>query len=255
MTSAVSNFWYDEQIKNYMYQFMAIFSDLHVRVGKTDKRDEALIPVDMHYGSKDRVVGSIIAGNTQNKPIRLPVMSTYISNIALEPALRKGIGTTQRFTHLPRGGLLPDDITTVERYMPVPYKLEVELGIFTSSQDQHMQILEQILTVFDPIVQIQKSDAPFDWTKITTVELTNIRFDENYPMGTDRRMIQTYLDFQFPIYLSPPADVRTSFVERILMRIGAIEAGVLPENIVAEFDGLGIEYEEIASAEDFEDKN
>lgn len=253
--SAVSTFWYDEQIKKYMYQFMTIFSDLQVKVGKTDTRDESLIPVDIHYGSKDRVVGSILAGNTQNKPIRLPVLSAYISNISIDPALRHGTGTQQRFTHLPRGGVLPDDIKTVERYMPIPYMLETELGIFTSSQDQHMQILEQILTVFDPIIQIQKSDAPHDWTKITTVELTNIRFDENYPMGTDRRMIQTYLDFRLPIYLTPPANVRSSFVNRILMRIGAIDSGTLPENIVAEFDGLGIEYQEIASAEDFDTNN
>jgi len=215
--------YYNQQIKKYLIQFMAIFSGLQVEIGKNDSREEGLIPVPIHYGSKDRVAASIIADNTQNKPIRLPTLSTYLNTISLAPELRKGIGAVRRQSYLPRGGVLPDDVTVVHQIMPIPYKLTTELAIYTSNMDEHFQILEQILMVFDPILQIQTNDSAFDWTKITTVELTDIRPEENYPPGTNKRMSISTLSFQFPIYIAAPANLRTDFVKDIFARISAID--------------------------------
>jgi len=243
-------FYYDEQHKQYLLQFAAIFSEMFVKIGANEDREERLIPVEIHYGSKDRAAHAILAGNTQNKPVRLPNMSMYISSIDLAPERRKGVGIADRHTHLPRGGLLPDDVQVVHRLMPVPYNMSIELAIFTSNQDQHMQILEQILMLFDPTLQIQLSDSPFDWKKITQVELQAIRFDENYPIGTDRRMIQTSLDFKVPIYIAPPAQIKQDYVEKIKMRISATDLSTSLADIVTEFDELGIEYTTVVSTDD-----
>lgn len=243
-------FYYAEQTKQYLLQFASIFSEMSVKVGANEERGEELIPITLHYGSKDRAAASILAGNTQNKPIRLPTLSMNISSIDTAPERRKGVGQVDRHTHLPRGGLLPDDVQVVHRYMPIPYNMTVELAIFTSNQDQHMQILEQILMLFDPILQIQVSDGPFDWTKITQVELQGIRFDENYPMGTDRRMIQTSLDFKIPIYIAPPAQLKQDFVEKIKMRVSTTDLSTSLSDIITEFDEMGIEYTTVTSVDD-----
>ena len=56
-----NGYYYDAQLKNYILQFMAIFSGLQVQIGKWNTQDERLISVPVHYGHMDRVVAAIIA--------------------------------------------------------------------------------------------------------------------------------------------------------------------------------------------------
>ena len=179
------------------------------------------------------------------------MMSAYINAIQMAPESRKGVGNTKRQTYLPQGALFPDGLETVHQYMPVPYKISAELSIYASNTEQHFQILEQILMVFDPIVQIQTSDALFDWTKLTTVELDNINFDQSYPIGTDRRMIMSTLSFIFPIYISAPANLKNDFIKDIYVRIGAVSSSAnTSQEMIDDLDGQGLEYEKWFSLDD-----
>lgn len=245
---AIDTYYYDSQIKRYLIQVMNVFKGLHVMVGKNDTSEERLIQVPIHYGSRDRVVQHILGGNTQNKPIRLPVMSAYMSGLDIDTSLMKGKMVQRSQTYLPRGGVIPDDLTVVKQYMPIPYKMNVELSVYCSNQEQQFQILEQLLMLFDPSLQIQTSDADFDWTKITTVKLENIRFEENYPPAIERRMIQTSLDFSLPIWIAPPTALKKEIVNKILFRISTIDYTNSVEDIVAEFDAMNLEYETLFDA-------
>jgi hypothetical protein len=107
--------------------------------------------------------------------------------------------------------------------MPVPYDLEIKLNVGVSNTDQQFQILEQILPLFDPQLQIQSSDAPFDLTRITSIELINgPSFDQNILAAADTRILQSTLTFKMPIWIGIPADIRHDFVNQIVMRVGAV---------------------------------
>lgn len=243
---AFKTYYYNNQVKSYMLQFMAVFAGLQVQIGKNDRTgdEEKLISVPIMYGNRDRVVGWIKGQFTQNKPLRLPIMSANIGGIEMAPELRKGVGTTRRNAYLPRGGLLPDDISVVRQYMPIPYRAMADVAIWSSNTEQRYQILEQVLTLFDPFVQIQKTDAPFDWTKLTNIELLGINYEDNYPIGNERRMLITTLNFQFPIYLAAPANVKDDFVQDIWVRIGAVDvSSETSEEIIADLNAQGIDYE------------
>ena len=249
--SEFTGYYYNHQFRNYIVQFMAIFAGMQVEVGKTGDKEPRLIKVPITYGSKDRVVADIIAENTQNKPLQIPIMSTYLANIELAPELRKGLGTSRRQTVMPIGGEFPTDFEVVSQRQPVPYRAYVELSMFVSNTQQHHQILEQILMIFDPIVQIQATEDLHDWTKITTVELTGVRLEENHPSGADRRIIQSTLDFTFPVYVSVPADVHKQFIEDIYIRVGAVnEILGSSEDIIADLDDQNIPYELTFSLDD-----
>lgn len=237
-------FYYDQQLKSYVLQFMAIFSGMQVLVGKWNDNPERLISVPIHYGAQDRVVASILANNTQNQPIRLPVMSAYMRNLSLSPGRMAGTGVERRKAYIPVGGLIPDDIEVIHQRRPVPYDLELELALYASNTEQHFQMLEQILPLFDPQLNIQLSDAPFDWTRLTHVELTNIQIDSQYPIGTDRRIIQSTMTFKMPIFIDTPADVRKDFIEKIYLRIGAVDTDAVDSyEIIAALDDQEIPYE------------
>ncbi len=251
--TAVESYYYDEQLKRYLVQFMAVFADMQVQVGRNAENDPRLITVPVYGASKDRVVASIKAENTQNKLISLPSMSAYMVGIDQAPEMRKGVGQQRRQTFMPNGGLYPNDISVIEQRMPVPYKAQFELTLWASNQDQMNQMLEQILMVFNPQITLQTTDEAFDWTAITQIELTNISNDENMEAGADRRITRQTLTFEIPIYISAPADVHKRFVKDIFLRVGAVSNNATTNaQYIQELDDSGELYELTFSMDDIE---
>jgi len=218
----ITDYFYNSQLRTYLLQFANIFAGLQVKTGVGECGDEEFMSVPISIGSRDRVVAAIQAGNTQNKPFSVPAMVVNITGINLAQT-RKGVGVIDKRTYLPIGGIFPNDLKTVTRVMPIPYSMSTELSIYASNTNQMHQILEQLLMLFDPILQIQTSDVSFDWTKITTVELTGINNEENYPAGGDRRIITWTLTFEVPIYISAPIDIKDDVVRKIIIRLGDLD--------------------------------
>jgi hypothetical protein len=217
----IHHYFYEHQIRNYILQFSAIFHGLRVKTGKGECNEEQFITVPTVVGSKDRVVAAIMAGNTQNRSFSLPIMSVHLQALAMAPERRKSPSYLDQRVTMGVGGVFPDDLRVVKRAMPVPFNATMELSIYASNNDQMYQILEQLLVLFNPDIQIQKSDGPFDWTKLTKVELTDIANEENYPSGTERRIIQWTLTFDMPIFLSIPMGLKDDLVRKIVIQIAA----------------------------------
>jgi hypothetical protein len=225
----ITSYYYNEQFKRTITQFSSIFAGLEVRTGKSFDGTVHTMEVPVRYGSIDRVVAAVSNGFTQNKLMTLPIMSTYLLEVDLAPERRKGVGMTERKTIMPQGGLFPNDLKVMERYMPIPYDLTFELAIYASNMDQMFQIVEQLLIVFDPTLQIQTNDSPYDWSRQTNVELTSIQQEENYPMGAEKRMIVWTMNFRMETWISPPIDIKDNLVKKIIIRFGDLEGFTLDE--------------------------
>lgn len=216
----IKNYHFSGQLRAYMVQFIAIFNGLQVQTGYGECNEAQFMSVPCVVGAKDRVVAALLAGNTQNRMFSLPTMSVHLQALAVANERRKVQAYVDQRVTMKAGGVFPEDLTVVKRAMPVPYNATMELSIYTSNTQQMHQILEQILVLFNPDLQIQKSDAPFDWTKITKVELTDISNEENYPSATDKRIIQWTLLFEMPIFISIPMGIRDDLVRKIIIQIG-----------------------------------
>lgn len=221
--TSVENYFYSQQLERYIVQFMAIFTGLKVRFGNSNFNSETdLVRVPIRYGSSDRVVDHILSENTQNKPIRLPMLSAHITGLTVRPEGRKGTGQVSRNVSLRAGGQLPNDLVNVVKATPIPYTLNMELAVMTSNYNEHLQILEQILVLFDPTLQIQTSDDSKDWTRITTVELLDINWEQNYPVGNTNRIMGTTLSFKVPIWISQPVNLKDNIVNNIKLRLDIV---------------------------------
>lgn len=225
----ISTYYYDNQIRQYLLQFVSIFYGLKVRTGVGECNVAEFISVPAVIGNKDRVVAAIMAGNTQNRVFSIPAMAVYLSGLDLAPGRRRTPGILDQRVHLKAGGVFPDDLTVIKRAMPVPYDATIELTVYASNTDQMFQILEQVLVLFNPDLQIQKSDGEFDWTRLTRVELTGITNEENYPSGQDKRIIMWTFQFLVPIYLSVPAGVKDDLVRKIVIQMGSLGSMVINE--------------------------
>lgn len=215
----IKNYFYEGQLRAYLVQFVAIFEGLQVQTGKGECDEALFMTVPCVVGSKDRVVAAIQAGNTKNRVFTLPTMSAYLQGLAPAPERRKVQAHVDQRVRLPVGGAFPEDLTVVKRVPPVPYDATIELTIWASSTQQMHQIIEQVLVLFNPDLQLQKSDAPEDWTKLFKVELTDIANDENYPAGGDRRFVVWTLTFSVPIFLSMPMGVKNDLVRKVIVQI------------------------------------
>jgi len=98
---------------------------------------------------------------------------------------------------------------TVERLMPVPYNMSIQLDIWTSNTTMKLQLLEQLLALFNPSMEIQSTDNYIDWTSLSVVELGDVNWSSrSIPVGTDDNIDIATLTFELPIWISPPAKVK-----------------------------------------------
>lgn len=246
-------YYYDNQLRDYIVQFGAVFAGMQVSIGANEDNEERLISIPIKNASVDRVVGHIMGDNTQNKPLRLPMFSFTLANIGLAPERFKGIGVTRRNAYVPTGGLVPDDIKVVVQRQPVPYNVTFELRLWASNQDQNYQVVEQILSMFNPDIQIQTSDDVFDHTRITQVELKDFSLDETMPAGTERRAIVSLFTFEVPIWLTIPSEVHDKVIKEIYLRIGTVSANAKTNyEIIADLDSQGIPYQQIFDGNDID---
>ena len=237
--SQFKGFYYNAQIRRYLVQFMAVFAGMKVELAKLDDTPKRTITVPITYGLKDRVVAHLLSDNTQNKLLRLPTLSCYISGLELAPERRKGVNQHRRNTYMPSGKVPFEDVEVVHQVMPVPYNMNVELSMFVSNTEHEHMIMEQIMMLFDPTLQIQTNDDVFDWAKLTQIEMTGIRHEQNYPSGTERRIIQAGFDFTMPIWISAPAEVKKDYVADMYVRLGIVSNATPFEDsyeIIAELD-------------------
>ena len=221
---SLENYFYNSQFKRSFVQFMAIFSGLKVSIGKNNNNSASdFISVPIVYGSRDRVVSYIFQEQTQNKMLRLPAMSATMTSVRLARDRLGGQNQVRKDVKLRRGGSIPNDLNQHSMLKPVPYEVTMELSINTSNTDNQLQMLEQILLLFNPSLQIQVSDAFGDQTAIMEVELQDITLDENFPAGNDNRIISSMLTFTYIMHLSGPVDLRDEIIKEIKVRFGQID--------------------------------
>ena len=75
-------FFYDQQIRRYLLQFMRLFSNYQVQFGKD--RNGAVIykTVPCKYGDSSRNVASIVRNNSENIMGNIPQISCYITGLS-----------------------------------------------------------------------------------------------------------------------------------------------------------------------------
>lgn len=224
------NYFYDSQFERYLLQFMRIFSDISVRTGPNENGAYTLKRIPIVNGAMSRHVANILKNGSENTMISTPMFSAYIKEIELDPARRADSTFTHPISRAHReftNGQYTSksgNRITIERFMPVPYKLTMMLDILTSNIQTKMQILEQILTIFNPMLQLQQNSNFADWSRLFEVELSNVNWSGNsLPIGADDSKEIATLTFSVPIWINPPALVtQTRRIEQIVTNINSV---------------------------------
>ena len=224
--------FYEGQVRKFLTQFIRILSNFSVETGKGKDDSIQLRAVPVVYGDPTRQVANIIRQNSENALQYAPKIAAYVRELNYDRE------RMQNPYHIEKQHLRERDVDsdgnytdrvgagyTVEKVMPSPFRLEVTADIWSSNTDQKLQILEQILYLFNPDFEIQKSDNYIDWTSLSYVELTGIKFsNRTIPVGADTEIDIATLDFSMPIWLSPPVKVK---------KLGVVAKGLIDGNLTS----------------------
>jgi len=221
------NYFYDGQIRRYVTQFMRIFIGFRTEAG-----DETQRTVPVMYGDLTRQVANIIRENSENKLPTVPRMACFITGLELDtkrltdPSFVSKMNVRERDYSFDSNGNpqytgSQGGAYTIERLMPTPFTLSMRCDIWTSNTEQKLQLLEQILVLFNPSLEIQTTDNYIDWTSLSAVYLNNITFtSRSIPQGIDSDIDVCSVDFTMPIYITPPAKVKKlGVVQNIISNI------------------------------------
>ena len=226
----MAQFFYDEQIRRFLLQFARIFSNFEVAYGINQSgKNDTLVRVPVRYGDASRQAQTIIQENSANNMPATPLMTFYITALNYdrpriqEPNFVSNIQVRQRTYDADTDSYetTQGNAFTIERLMPVPYKLTINLDIWTSNTNQKLQLMEQILVLFNPALEIQSTDNYIDWTSLTTCDLERVNWSSrSIPVGTENPIDIATLTFNVPIWISSPAKVKKlGVVERIVASV------------------------------------
>ena len=182
--------------------------------GKDGTRQFRKVPCRL--ADMNRQVASIISNNSENTIKAAPFMVAYISAMqpdrsrTLNPTFQENLQIVEKEIDPQTNAYIdrPGKRTSVNRLMPAPYVLTCNIDIITTNTDNKFQLLEQILSTFNPSIEIQSNTSPIDWTSLTVVELSDITYSSRgIPLGTDPAIDVATLVFTMPIWISPPVKV------------------------------------------------
>jgi hypothetical protein len=238
-------FFYDGQIRRYLTQIIRLLSNFVVRHG-----DGTLVRIPVMYGDPDKQAANIINQNSENTIPSVPRIAVYITEYDLnrnriqEPTFISKIHLRERAIEVDDDGneyytSAQGRQVTVERMMPTPFDLTVKVDIWSSNTEQKLQILEQILVLFNPSLEIQTTDNFIDWTSLSVVELEDVNFSSrSIPTGTNSSIDIASITLKTPTWLSPPVKVKKLGV--VTSVISNLYTGIDP-GIGDYLEGFGID--------------
>jgi hypothetical protein len=116
-------------------------------------------------------------------------------------------------------------LSSVERlklFTPVPYNLAIDLHIMTRTQEDMLNITEQILPYFAPTMEltINVLDSPRTTTTFP-IALTSVNMVDNYEVDFDeQRVITNTLSFEVKVNLFGPINSNANVIKRVIAGVG-----------------------------------
>ena len=240
-------FFYDAQIRRFILQFIRALSNFQVEFGRDTDGAVTLQQVPVKYGDASRQASQIQRQVSENTIAQnVPMIACYVSGLTYdrsrvqEPNFVDKMHIRQRVYDADTGSYTQEQANafTIERLMPVPYKLTMKADIWTSNLTQKLQLLEQMLTLFNPSLELQSTDNYIDWTSLSALEITDVNFSSRtIPVGTDDPLDIATLTFELPIWISSPAKIKKlGVIEKIVSSIydagGDINSAVFNQDLL-----------------------
>jgi hypothetical protein len=193
-----NNIYYHGIIRKSIVAFGSLFSNIYIdrkKDGSVDGTTVQRLQIPIAYAPKEKWLVRIEQDTTlQNHTYTtLPRMSFEIIDYAYDPARK-----TNRMQHIKS--------SNNSVYSPVPYNVSVSLYILTKTQEDALQILEQILPTFTPDYNLTLDLVPDMGISVDVpIILNSVQVQDEYEGDFQTRRFVTHtLNFEMKLSLFGP---------------------------------------------------
>ena len=210
--------FYNQAVRKTVVSFGTLFNNIELKK-IVDGQVIEIEKVPLAYGPKQKFLYRLQGNPTDGRKVAITLPRIYFEMTGIDyDAARKTPATQKYKTVINDNG---NEVRT--QYVPVPYNISFEVGILCKSQDDGLQILEQILPFFQPSFSMSLKFIPdMDEVRDVAVVLNSVDFDDDWEDDFSTRRSITYtMQFTAKSYIYGPytkADVIRK--SRIIETIG-----------------------------------
>ena len=221
--------FYNEIIRKNIVGFGTLFNNITLK--KVDPSDGTSVleveKVPLAYGPKQKFLTRIEQNPDVDRKVAITVPRLYFEMTGIGYDSPRKTSPIQKYRTI-----VQDDGTEIkEQYVPVPYNIDFELGIIAKSQDDGLQILEQILPYFQPAFNITLNMIPdMNEKKDVAIVLNSVNYDDEWDDSfLERRYITWTLSFTAKSYIYGPFD-QASVIKKAIVYEGIGDNAVQHRN-------------------------
>ena len=236
--------FYHEKIRKSVAIFGALFNNIYVvRKTKAGQKSYSQVKVPLSYAPKNKYLERIrdvpdLQSDTR-VAIKLPRMSFEIIAFTYD--------NTRQLTKVSNFKTAGSGVQNRQQfYSPVPYSINFQLNIYSKTQDDALQVVEQILPTFNP--QYTLSIFPFkteypSFKEDIPIIIQAVSFSDDFdgPQEARRTIIYT-LDFEMKVNFYGPiankAVIRQADADLFSIGTGLADSDLMIQKIRVEPDPL-----------------
>jgi hypothetical protein len=225
----LGNHFYHERLRKSVAVFGALFNNIYVIRKNSSNQVISQVKVPLSYAPKNKFLERIrenpdLDANTQ-VAMKLPRMSFEIVSIAYDQG--RQLQKTNNFQQAGTSNALRNKF-----YSYVPYNLGFQLNIYAKTQDDALQVVEQVLPYFNP--QYTLTLKPFtdypDIKEDVPIALNGVDFSDDYEGALEQRRTILYtLTFDMRINFYGPI-LPKNVIRKSINNIYDMNAGVSGED-------------------------
>ena len=198
----LGSWFYHKRVRTAVSVFGSLFNNIYVLRQNSAGETISQVKVPLSYAPKRSFIERLSEmrngeESERRVAIKLPRMSFEIVAMAYDPVRQ-----------LPKMNAClksSDDASTKKKlYVPVPYVISFQLSIYAKSQDDALQVVEQVLPYFTPqyTLTMNPIDEYSDVKEDTPITLLGVTFSDDYEAALEaRRTIIYTLDFDMKVNL------------------------------------------------------
>jgi hypothetical protein len=170
--------------------FGSLFSSIKIQREGTDGQIAQTVNVPLSYAPKEKWLVRIEQDPALEKHtyITLPRMSFEITGMSYDAARK-----TNRMSKVTAINTDTTPKSVNQSYSPVPYNFDISLYVISKTQEDCLQIIEQILPFFTPEFTLSINAVPdLDVVMDIPIVLNTVNIEDNYDGSFQERRFVTY---------------------------------------------------------------
>lgn len=223
--------FYHEKIRKCVAIFGRLFNNIYVLRKDASGKVISQVKVPLSYAPKrkylERIREQVDLQEDTKVAIKLPRLSFEIINFSYD--------ASRQLTKTSNFNSVGSDLNSRKKFFPpVPYNINFQLNVYAKSQDDALQVVEQIIPYFNP--QYTLTIKPFpdinpDFKEDIPIIIQGLSFQDDFEGTVEQRRTIVYaLDFEMKVSFHGPIN-DGSIIRSAIADVYDIQAGLLDSDV------------------------